>query len=113
MARNEVLRDADHLSLPVPDGTKAGTPVLVGALVGVTQTAEGDGGNPDGHATVWTKGAHRLPVGSGGTLAVGAPVYITSGGNLSPTETDNTLFGYALEAKPSGATTIVVRIARV
>jgi len=113
MARNEVFRDADHLSLPVPDGTKAGAPVIVGALVGVTQTAEGNGGNPEGYATVWTKGAHRLPVSSGGTLAIGAPVYITSGGSLSPTASGNTLFGYALEAKPSGAATIVVRIARV
>lgn len=113
MARNEVLRDADHLSLPVADGTKAGVPVKVGGLVGVTQTTEGDGGNPDGFATVWTKGAHRLPVGSGGALTIGAPVYITSAGALSPTASGNDLFGYALEAKPSGAATIVVRIARV
>ncbi len=113
MARNEVFRDADHLSLPVPDGTKAGAPVLVGAIVGVTETAEGAGGNPDNYATVWTKGAHKLPVGSGGTLAIGAPVYITSGNALSPTASGNTLFGYALEAKPSGAATITVKIARV
>ena len=36
MALNEVFRDADHLSLPVPVGTLSGAPVRVGGLNGVT-----------------------------------------------------------------------------
>lgn len=112
MALNEVLRDADHLSLPVPADTPAGAPVKVGGLVGVTQTAEGEGGNTDGHATVWLKGAHALSV-TGALAAVGTPVYITSSNTLTATATDNTLFGHALETKGSGAGVITVRVGRV
>ncbi len=112
MAKNEVLRDADHLSLPVPTGTAAGVGVIVGSLVGVTQTAEGAGGNAAGRATVWRKGSHRLPVD--GALAVGAPVYIPpAGGGLTATATGNVVFGYALDAKGAGVGTISVAVARV
>src|SRR6476646_669474 len=110
MATNEVFRDADNLSLPVPTGTAAGAPVLVGSLVGVTQTAEGQGGNVAGNATVTLKGAHKLNVG-GGALSIGAPVYIVTADNtLTATATSNTLFGHALESKASGAAVITVRV---
>ncbi len=112
MAKNEVFRDADHLSLPVPAGTAAGVAVIVGSLVGVTETAEGAGGNAPGRATVWRKGGHRLPVD--GALAVGAPVYIPpGGGGLTSVVTGNILFGYALDAKGAGVGPITVAIARV
>jgi predicted RecA/RadA family phage recombinase len=120
MARNEVLRDADHLSLPVPAGTRSGRPVLVGSLVGVTQTAEGQGGNPAGRATVWRKGAHAVPV-DGAITAVGTRVYITPDGAGLTTAADsggttpipNILWGYALETKGAGVGTIDVALARV
>lgn len=112
MAGNEVFRDADHLSLPVPADTASGAPVIVGSLIGVTQTAEGEGGNPDGYATVWRKGAHDLSV-TGAIASVGLPVYITSGNALTATASGNTLFGYALETKGSGAGVITVALARV
>ena len=113
MARNEVFRDADHLSLPVPADTPSGAPVLVGAtLVGVTQTAEGEGGNDEGYATVWRKGAHDLEV-TGAVTAVGDPVYITSANVLNRTASGNTLFGYALELKGAAAGVITVALARV
>lgn len=111
MATNEHFRDADNLSLPVPDGTVSGDPVAVGALVGVALTDAGDGGNPEGSATVRRKGAFRLPVT--GSLDIGEPVYITSAGALTATEGENTLFGYALADKPSGPGTIPVAIAQV
>lgn len=112
MARNEIFRDADALSLPVPADTKSGAPVKVGSIVGVTQTAEGTGGNADGFATVWTKGAHDLSV-TGAIASIGMPVYITSGNALTATATDNTLFGYALQTKSGGVGVITVKIARV
>jgi predicted RecA/RadA family phage recombinase len=108
MARNEVYRDADHLVLPVAAGVESGDPVQVGDLVGVAQTDR----DADGNATVWLKGAHRLDV-TGAIAAVGTPVYINSGGTLTATATDNTLFGHALETKGSGNAPIVVRVARV
>lgn len=113
MALNEILRDADHLSLPVPASTESGEPVRVGGLNGVTQTAEGEGGNAENHATVWLKGAHKLNVTTSTTLSVGDPVYITSSNVLTTTDGggSNDLFGHALEAKGNSAQDIVVRIA--
>ena len=55
MALNEHLRHANHLSLPVPAGTKSGDPVRVGILNGVAQTNRASatdwaGGNVEGEA---------------------------------------------------------------
>jgi predicted RecA/RadA family phage recombinase len=113
MATNEHFHDAEHLSLPVPDGTGPGVAVIVGGIVGVTQTREGEGGNADNYATVWCKGAFKLPV-TGAITAIGQPVYIpTAGGALTATSTSNTLFGYALATKGSGVGTIPVKISQV
>lgn len=113
MARNEHFHDAERLSLPVPDGTKSGDPVIVGSLVGVAQTDKGKGGNDAGNATVWCKGAFDVPV-TGSVTQIGSPVYIpTAGGALTTTATSNTLFGYALALKGSGAGVIPVKIAQV
>lgn len=79
----EVYRDANKVSLPVPAGTLAGSPVRIGSLNGVTATDRADtaarpvnadgtlnynfdqgGGNPDGNATVWLAGGFDLPVAS-------------------------------------------------
>lgn len=112
MARNEVYRDADKVSLPVPQDTPAGTPVIVGSLPGITQTAEGGGGNVDGQATVWRQGAWRVPVT--GAVTVGQPVYIpTTGGALTATVGTNVVWGYALAAKGAGTGDVVVAIAKV
>lgn len=127
MARNEVFKDADYLSLPVPTGLLSGAPVRVGGLNGVLQTNEasvdkpaGDynkaaSSNEPGFASVALKGAFRIPVGTATALAIGDPVYIvTATGNL--TTTDNTganpLFGHALSAKGTTANQpVIVRIA--
>lgn len=127
MARNEVFKNADYLSLPVKVGTKSGDPVRIGDLNAVALTDEPTAwhaehgawdqhpsGNKDGYASVTLVGAYRIPVATTGTLAVGDPVYITPAGGL--TTTDNTgangLFGHALSTK--GATAgqpVIVRIA--
>ena len=112
MARNEVFRDADHLSLPVPADTPAGTPVLVGIMPGITETAEGQGGNAAGFATVWRKGAHRVPVTTA-VAAIGDRIFITPGGALTATASGNTLWGHALATKGAGTAPIPVAIARV
>lgn len=114
--KNEVFYPVDpsaKVSLPVPDGTLSGSPVVVGSLVGVTATKEGEGGNADNYASVWLGGVYRLPVSTATALTVGAPVYITSGNVLTPSSSSNTLFGYALEAKGTAAATIRVLVARV
>jgi predicted RecA/RadA family phage recombinase len=111
MALNEVFRDGNKLSLPVPNDTLSGAPVKIGSLVGVCETREGQGGNPEGYASVWLVGVHDLSV-TGAITNVGDPVYITTGNALNVTNT-NTLFGYALETKGAAAGVIRVLIARV
>jgi predicted RecA/RadA family phage recombinase len=113
MARNERFHDAERLPLPVPADTGSGVAVIVGSIVGVTQTKEGGGGNADGQATVWCKGAFDLPV-TGAVTAIGSPVFIPpAGGALTMTATANSLFGYALALKGAGVGTIPVKIAQV
>ena len=126
---NELFRDADHLSLPVLEGKKAGDPVRVGGLNGVCQTdrantgvamlnADGSpntaynwgGGNPDGHASVWLKGAHVFTVAFA-VSNVGDPIYILANGSaLTGTATDNFLFGHALTTKSAASGPLTVRI---
>ena len=113
MATNEHFLNADHLSLPVPQNTPSGTPVIVGSIPGYTKTAEGEGGNDDGFATVWTKGAAKVPV-TGAVTVIGSPVYIPpAGGALTMTATANTVWGYALATKGAGVGTIPVKISQV
>ena len=116
MAKNEVYKDADYLTLPVANGLLSGSPVRVGGLNGVLQTNEGDlVTNEEGFASVALKGAFRIPVATTTTLAIGAPVYIITASNTLTT-TDNSaanpLFGHALSAKGSTANQpVIVRIA--
>jgi predicted RecA/RadA family phage recombinase len=125
MAKNEVYKNADYLSLPVPTGRLSGQPVRVGGLNGVLSTNEGSVDKPAGNyneapssnkagfASVALVGAFRIPVSTTTTLAIGDPVYIITASNtLTPSSSGNVLFGHALSAK--GATDgqpVIVRIA--
>lgn len=116
MAKNQVFKYVDTLSVPVPEGTESGDPVILNAdigLVGVAETdrgpAEGSavtadtkyaGGNVNGYASVGLKGAYRLSVT--GALEPLQPVYITGAGSLTATAGTNVRFGYSLTTKGSG-----------
>lgn len=114
MAKNEHLRHANHLSLPVPAGTAPGAPVRVGILNGVTQTSratasEWGGGNVEGEASVWLDGSHHLAV-TGAVENIGDPVYILTDGSLAAAQTaSEPVFGAAL-ATQAGDGTIPVKI---
>lgn len=112
MAKNEHLRHANHVSLPVPSGTVAGDPVRVGILNGVAQTNRASstdwaGGNAVGEASVWLDGSHHLDV-VGEITAVGQAVYIADGA-LTATAEGGALFGAAL-ATQAGDGNIPVKI---
>lgn len=129
MAKNEVYKEANYLSLPVPVGTLSGAPVRVGGLNGVAQVdeptaiinaqltpayGESPSSNRPGYASVALKGAFRLPVATTTALAIGDPVYIVKASNTLTT-TDNTganpLFGHALSVKGTTAgQSVIVRI---
>ncbi len=111
MATNQIYDHGDSVSLPVPADTAAGVPVLVGAFVGFTRTAEGTGGNAENFATVDLVGCYEYAVT--GALTPGTAVYITAGGALTATSTSNTLFGYSLTTKGSGSGPATIRPARV
>lgn len=109
MAKNEVYKYGDWLSLPVPAGTLSGDPRLVGHLAGVAQTAVAEGGNPAGHASMALTGVFDLSV-TGAVASVGLPIYITSAHALTTTATGNHLFGHALATKAAAAGVIPVRL---
>jgi len=115
MAKNEVFRNADHLTLPVPTGTKSGDPVVVGELKGVALT---DRDTTDGTATVWLKGAFAFSV-DGAVDTVGTPVHIVADGTRQTTlavaapAADGKVFGYVLETKTAATAPVAVRIAQV
>lgn len=114
MAKNEHLRHANHISLPVAAGTVSGDPVRVGILNGVAQTNRASvtdwaGGNTIGEASVWLDGSHHLEV-TGAVDEIGAPVYILEDGSLAAAQTaTEPVFGAAL-ATQAGDGTIPVKI---
>ena len=71
----------------------------------------GGGGNPDGYATVWLKGAHTFVVAFA-VANIGDPVYILADGTaLTATAAGNNLFGHALTTKAGASGPLTVRIA--
>lgn len=111
MATNEVFKYSDWISLPVTADTPSGSPVLVGDLVGVAQTKEGEGGNADGFTSVALTGAFTVTV-TGAIASYGLPVYIAPDYSLhSADAATRRLFGHALGTKGAGAGSLVVRLA--
>lgn len=114
MATNEVFEPVGKLSLPVPDGTASGDPVLIfDEIPAVALTDEGDGGNGDNVATVALnpKWVFDLAVtGADGVgnaaIAAGDRVYV-DGAQVNADVTNGTFYGWALEAVASGATTTI------
>lgn len=126
MAKNQVFKFVDVLSLPVPEGVKSGEPVILDADTGWVGVAETDrseddgsaisdwdsytyaGGNYEGYASVALKGAYTLDVT--GAVTPTTPVYITESRTLTATAGTNVRFGYALTTKGSGTGPVTVLI---
>ena len=120
MATNQVYDYGNSISLPVPDGTLSGQPVVVGALCGTARTTEGQGGNADNFATVDLVGPYQFTVI--GALKPGQAVYIAgtpdangllTATTLTATVGSNILWGYSLTTKSSGSGLATVRPARI
>ena len=127
MALNEVFKEGNHLSAPVPDGTLSGTPLRIGILNAVAETDEGGAttnqnvingvaqktggvGNADNFASISHVGVWRVPV-NGALAGYGTPVYITGAGALTVTASGNFPFGAALSVKGAGTGPAVVKVA--
>lgn len=110
--KNAVFTEARKISLPVANGTLSGAPVKVGSLIGVTATAEGEGGNLEGRASVWREGEYILPV-AGAVASEGLPIYITGSNTLTTTAGTDTLFAYSHGTKGTGTGPLAVILALV
>jgi len=125
--KNEYMRPASELSLPVPVGTKSGDAVIIGALPGVAATDRNAGtavdttGNIPGNASVLLDDrAYIIPV-TGAITGPGQAVYIpAAGGALTMTSSGNVLWGYTIQAadgsyatKTSGTGPALVKPAKV
>lgn len=107
MAKNRIREKATRLSLPVPDGTKSGDPLVIGSLpcVAVVDKSAWTVGD----ASVQTDGSwgfNVIGVDSGGNHAIapGDKVYLQSNGTINA-DTGGKYFGYVLAPVNSGATT--------
>lgn len=123
MALNEVFKEGNHLSLPVPDGTVSGKPLRIGILNAVAETDEGGAtvvvngitqisggiGNADNFASLSLVGAWELDV-VGAVASVGKEIYITSANVLTATATGNFLFGASLRTKGTGTGPLLVKV---
>ncbi len=123
MALNEVFKEGNHLSLPVPDGTISGKPLRIGILNAVAETDEGGAtavvngitqttggiGNADNFASLSLVGAWELDV-VGAVATVGKEIYITGANVLTATSTGNFLFGAALRTKGTGTGPLLVKV---
>lgn len=98
MSTNQRYGSTRVRSMPVPDGTGSGVPLLVGSVPVVTLTAE-----HGGFATCAFDGQFDLPIETTTAIPAWDPVYITSMNSLTPVSTGNTLFGYVAEAKDTTA----------
>ena len=76
--KNEYMRPATELSLPVVAGTVSGDPVRVGVVNGVAATDRGAGGNPSGCATVVTDDPAYTYEVAGAIAGPFTPVFITA-----------------------------------
>ena len=97
MAKNQRYTNAQHITVPVPEGVKSGQPVKVGQICGVVITDR----DSDGESQVWLDGSYDIPV-AGAVSAFGAPVYIKADNTLTATAAGNFLFGTALGTKGTG-----------
>ncbi|NUO35642.1 MAG: hypothetical protein HOW59_02410, partial [Nonomuraea sp.] len=76
--KNEYMRPATELSLPVVAGTVSGDPVRVGVVNGVAATDRDAGGNPAGSATVVTDARSYEYEVAGAIAGPFTPVFLTA-----------------------------------
>lgn len=76
--KNEYMRPATELSLPVVASTVAGDPVRVGVVNGVAATDRGAGGNASTHASVVTDARSYEYEVTGAIAAAFSKVWITA-----------------------------------
>lgn len=105
MAKN-FKRKGETIDFVASADILAGALVLVGTIAAVSLNDVANGDPGVGHV----EGVWELPAASAATAAVGAAAYVTSGGEVTGTATDNTRIGVFWEAKTNGQTTALVKL---
>lgn len=116
MAKNSLYDDAQNLKVPVPEGTKSGDPVLVGAAKAPGYALIDADDNDEATVAFGPCGAKFEVEAKNGesnsAVAVGDTIYIDSEGELSKTSSGGTVFGMALGVVKSGEKDVIgVKIA--
>lgn len=105
MAKN-FKRKGETIDFIASANTLSGALVLVGTVAAVSLNDVANGEAGVGHV----EGVWELPAVSAATASAGAAAYVTSGGNVTGTATDNTRIGVFWEAKTNGQTTALVKL---
>lgn len=105
MAKN-FKRMGETIDFVASANITAGTLVLVGTVAAVSLNDVANGETGVGHV----EGVWELPAVSAATGTVGALAYMTAGGNVTGTATDNALIGKFWAAKANGQTTALVKL---
>lgn len=117
MATNVIFEAVSTLSLPVPNGTVSGQPLVLfsGKLPCLALTDEFEGGNADNYATVAVSGAvwvaeipvHGEDAAGAAAISVGDLIAIDGDGEFNKDTTNGAEWGIALAAVASDATTTI------
>lgn len=105
MAQNHVQKgDVLEWTNGTGSDVASGDVVVIGTLVGVALVDIAD----DESGSVAIKEVWVLPKSTGNALAQGAACYLTSGGSITPTATENTYAGKVARAAASADTQVEV-----
>jgi predicted RecA/RadA family phage recombinase len=112
---NMIFKSDSYVSLPAKTGALSGDVFLLGDLVGVYITGEGQGvGNQPGFASVALEGGVRVNVPAGTAYNVGDTVYATAGtGVVTKTATGNVRLGkvtHEPKTATAGAGSVIIKI---
>lgn len=106
MATN-YIGSGDHVTVAAPSGgVTSGDVVIISSLIGVAATTEVAGAD----VVLATCGVYELTKTSAQAWAVGAPIYLTSGGVATTASSGNTLIGVATAVAANPSDTGYVRL---
>lgn len=111
MAKNLSYKSLGQVTLPVPEETKSGDPVVVGGLAGTALVDPDQSGNTEvmiRPAPVFAHTVKAIDGDGNSAIAKGDKLYYDAGATPSITKDDSgSLYGYAYGVVPAGATATI------
>ncbi|RLV61001.1 DUF2190 family protein [Parashewanella curva] len=100
------VQAGDTISFSRSAATKSGDAIALGSVIAVSVGDFSANVPGVGH----TDGVYKLPKVAADDITQGAKVYLKSDGNITTTDSGNTLAGYAWEAAGNGVEEVEVKI---